>query len=157
MICHSKIMASINRHAIEISSNTRTQRSATLPSSSLRGNPSNLGLPLPRVKSLRCDPRRDPSSKNLPPQVTIRNASSTMGRSAVPISWARGRTLRVSRAPRQARTALFEVASTTSSAPCAQRVPAGHSRHDIGPGQRLMSGELRMCGPGPCGGRRCLR
>ena len=61
-------MASINRHAIEISSNTRTQCSETLPSSSLRGNPGNLGLPLPRVKSLRCDPRRDPPRRTFRPR-----------------------------------------------------------------------------------------
>jgi hypothetical protein len=92
-------MASINRHAIEISSNTRTQCSETLPSSSLRGNPSNLGLPLPRVKSLRCDPRRDPPRRTFHPQVRTGFASSTIGRSAVPISWARGRTLRGSQHP----------------------------------------------------------
>ena len=36
MICHSKIMASINRHAIEISSNTRTSSSSRRCGSSRR-------------------------------------------------------------------------------------------------------------------------
>ena len=49
-------MASTNKHAIEISNNTRTRTSKPL-SSSLRGNLYNLRGAALRVNSMRCDPR----------------------------------------------------------------------------------------------------
>ena len=71
----------------------------TLPSSSLRGNPYNLGDPVLHVNSVRCEPRLISSE-------VIRSAwwesisrSATSGLPAVPISRARGRTLRGSPGP----------------------------------------------------------
>ena len=68
-------------------------------SPSLRGNPSNLPGPVLRVKSVRCDPRRDPLSEDLPCLVRARISVQPLGRSSFPFSGARGRTLRVPSTP----------------------------------------------------------
>ena len=88
-------MASINRHAIEISNNTRTQPYSTLSSLSLRGGPPNLPAEAFLVKSLRCDPHRDPPWREPTALVSPGFSGWTAVRPSFPLCWARGRTLRV--------------------------------------------------------------
>ena len=79
---------------------TRALAATELVSSpSLRGNPSNLPGPALRVKSVRCDPRRDPLSEDLPCLVRARISVQPLGRSSFPFSGARGRTLRAPSTP----------------------------------------------------------
>src|SRR5699024_6360236 len=64
-----------------------------------RGNSANLRGPVPRVKSVRCDPRRDPHSEDLPCLVGAGIPVRITVRPEVPISGARGRTLRAPHTP----------------------------------------------------------
>src|SRR5699024_9823702 len=64
-----------------------------------RGNSAKLRGPVPRVKSVRCDPRRDPHSEDLPCPVRADTPVRTPVRPAVPSSGARGRTLRAPHTP----------------------------------------------------------
>ena len=86
-------MASTNRHAIEISNNTRTQNSK--PSGSLlRGNPYNLGVPVLHVNSAGSDPRLADLRRDPPCLVRSGISGQPLGRSSFPFSRAQGRTLR---------------------------------------------------------------
>src|SRR5699024_11864034 len=64
-----------------------------------RGNSAKLRGPVPRVKSVRCDPRRDPHSEDLPCLVRADIPVRITVRPEVPISGARGSTLRAPHTP----------------------------------------------------------
>src|SRR5699024_6934748 len=110
---------------------------------SLRGNPSNLRLPVLRVKSGRCDPRRDPHPEDPSTLVSPGNSVRHGGRSSFPFCRGTRKNITHPAAPRQARTTLSEVSSTTplesgpELAPGARLAPRG-----LSPGSLLWRGEL---------------
>src|SRR5699024_2832848 len=89
----TKKLASTNRHAIEISSNTRTQASK-LFGSSLRGNPYNLGFSIFHVNSVWCDPHLVDLLGDLLCLISAGSSGRTCVLLAVPYCWARAETLR---------------------------------------------------------------